>query len=133
MAAVGGDRRCMGAERLLDVLVHRERQRALDRRGGPWKPDGWPGTEVGWGIARWAQRRGYANEAATAAIDWAFDALGWSEVIHCIDPLNAASVATAKRLGSDVLRRGVVAPAPLLATWDVYGQTREQWRARKSR
>ena len=102
-------------------------------RGGPWMPEGWPGTEVGWGIARWAQRRGYAREAATAAIDWGFDVLGWTEVIHCIDPLNAASIATAKSLGSDVLRRGVVAPAPLVATWDIYGQTREQWRARKSR
>ena len=45
-------------------------------RGGPWQPEGWPGTEVGWGIIPSAQRRGYAKEAATRAIDWAFDELG---------------------------------------------------------
>ena len=54
-------------------------------RLAPWTPDGWPGTEVGWGIARDRCGLGYATEAATAAIDWAFDALGWSEVIHVID------------------------------------------------
>src|SRR5215510_14752255 len=31
-------------------------------RGGPWQPDSWPGTEVGWGVALHAQRRGYARE-----------------------------------------------------------------------
>ena len=73
-------------------------------RGGPFMSEGWPGTEVGWGVAADAQRKGYAKEAATAAIDWAFSSLGWSEVIHCISPDNAASIATARSLGS-VLRQ----------------------------
>jgi RimJ/RimL family protein N-acetyltransferase len=102
-------------------------------RGGPWMPEGWPGTEVGWGVVQEAQRRGYAKEAATACIDWAFDVLGWSEVVHCIDPANTASIATATSLGSQRLRSGAVAPAPLVAVWDIYGQTREQWRARRGR
>ncbi len=101
-------------------------------RGGPWCPEGWPGTEVGWSTAKAAQGKGYAKEAATAAIDWAFDHLGWTEVIHCIDPANAASIATAKSLGSTLMRSGVEAPAPIVATWDIYGQSREQWRARAS-
>lgn len=101
-------------------------------RGGPWVPEGWPGTEVGWGIVPSAQRNGYAKEAATAAIDWAFDALGWTEVIHCIDPANTASIATALSLGSTLQRTDVEAPAPLIARWDLYGQTREAWRARRS-
>jgi RimJ/RimL family protein N-acetyltransferase len=101
-------------------------------RGGPWQPDGWPGTEVGWGTAKAAQGKGYAKEAATAMIDWAFDNLGWTDVIHCIDPENAASIATAKSLGSSLVRTGVVAPPPILnVTWDLYGQSREQWKARK--
>jgi RimJ/RimL family protein N-acetyltransferase len=101
-------------------------------RGGPWMPEGWPGTEVGWGVAPDRQRRGYAKEAATACIDWAFDELGWTEVIHCIDPSNTPSIAVAKSLGSTLLKPGFAAPAPLNMTWDLYGQTREQWRARRA-
>lgn len=101
-------------------------------RGGPWQPYGWPGTEVGWGIIADAQGKGYAKEAATAAIDWAFDVLGWSEVIHCIDPENAPSIGVARALGSSVVRRQVPAPPPIEATWDLYGQSREAWRARRS-
>jgi RimJ/RimL family protein N-acetyltransferase len=100
-------------------------------RGGPWMPEGWPGTEVGWGVIADAQRRGYAKEAATAALDWSFDVLGWSEVIHCIAPDNVASIGVAKALGSRLQRTGVSAPAPLVGTWDLYGQSREEWRARR--
>src|SRR3546814_11429497 len=31
-------------------------------RLGPWHPEGWPGTEVGWGLARSAWGKGYALE-----------------------------------------------------------------------
>ena len=41
-------------------------------RLGPWQPEGWPGTEVGWGLRREAWGRGFATEGAAAAIDWAF-------------------------------------------------------------
>ena len=41
-------------------------------RVGPWSPPGWPGFEVGWGIAREYRGKGYAVEAARASIDWAF-------------------------------------------------------------
>ena len=69
-------------------------------RIGPWTPDGWPGTEVGWGLHPDAQGQGYGLEAATAAIDYAFDVLGWDDVIHCIDPDNTPSQRLAERLGS---------------------------------
>ena len=39
-------------------------------RLGPWMPDGWPGTEVGWAIAREYWGRGYATEGAAAATGW---------------------------------------------------------------
>jgi RimJ/RimL family protein N-acetyltransferase len=100
-------------------------------RLGPWSPHGWPGTEVGWGIVRDCWGRGYAPEGATAAIDWAFDALGWDEVIHTIDPANAASQAVARRLGSTILRQAQM-PEPLSITLDVWGQSRDQWRARRA-
>jgi RimJ/RimL family protein N-acetyltransferase len=100
-------------------------------RVGPWQPEGWPGTEVGWGISRERWGRGYATEAAVAAIDWAFDALGWSEVIHVIAPDNAASQAVARKLGSRNRGRGRL-PAPFeSAVVDVWGQTREEWRKRR--
>jgi RimJ/RimL family protein N-acetyltransferase len=100
-------------------------------RVGPWQPADWPGTEVGWGIVRAAWGKGYAPEAATATIDWAFDHLGWTEVIHCIDEGNTNSEAVAKKLGSR--NRGLAKmPAPYEELKiNVWGQTREEWRARK--
>ena len=102
-------------------------------RVGPWYPEGWPGTEVGWGLLRPYWGRGYATEAAIAAIDWAFDTLRWSEVIHLIAPGNPASQAVARRLGS--ARRGPTAlPAPLDGIEaEAWGQTRSQWRAQRAR
>jgi RimJ/RimL family protein N-acetyltransferase len=100
-------------------------------RLGPWQPEGWPGTEVGWGLARDVWGRGYATEGAAAAMDFAFDVLGWSEVIHTIAPENTASQAVARRLGSTILRRTAM-PAPYEEMIvDVWGQSREQWWARR--
>ena len=98
-------------------------------RLGPWQPHGWLGTEVGWGLAPEALGKGYATEGAAAAIDWAFDTLGWTEVIHTIDIENHGSIALAERLGSRRLRSAVL-PPPLEWPVEVYGQTREAWRAR---
>ena len=102
-------------------------------RLGPWSPEGWPGTEVGWGLSRSAWGQGFATEGAAAAIDWAFDHLGWSEVIHCIDPENRASQDVARRLGSANRGRGRL-PGPLAEhSIDIWGQSREAWRGRVSR
>ncbi|HVN00790.1 MAG TPA: GNAT family N-acetyltransferase [Caulobacteraceae bacterium] len=101
-------------------------------RLGPWMPAEWPGTEVGWGVIRDCWGRGYATEGAAAAIDWAFDQLGWTEVIHCIDPMNAASQRVARRLGSQILRRGRLPPPFDEVEIDVWGQSREVWRARRA-
>jgi RimJ/RimL family protein N-acetyltransferase len=102
-------------------------------RIGPLEPEGWPGTEVGWGIAREYTGKGYATEAAAAATDWAFDTLGWDEVIHCIDPANAPSIAVAERLGSAKLREGRLPPPWQDYTVDIWGQSRDEWRRRRAR
>src|SRR5690606_22675347 len=85
-------------------------------RLGPWPPGGraggWPGDEVGWGLKASAMGQGFAAEGATAAIDWAFDHLGWDHVIHCIDKKNAPSIALAERLGSMREREDLALPAP---------------------
>lgn len=100
---------------------------------GPWKPDGWPGNEVGWSFHPDAWGRGYATEAAIAAMDWAFGTLGWTSVIHCIDPANLPSQRLAQRLGSR--NRGAVKMPPpyegLLT--EAWGQTHEEWSANRRR
>lgn len=94
---------------------------------GPWQPDGWPGTEVGWALHPDAAGRGIGFEAATAAIDWAFAHLGWNEVIHCIAPDNLRSQRLAQRLGSS-LRGPVRLPPPFQdAAVDAWGQSLEEW------
>ena len=100
-------------------------------RIGPWSPEDWPGTEVGWGLLRVHWGKGYGAEAATAAIDWAFDALGWSEVIHTIASENANSKALPTRIGSRYLRLGRL-PAPWDIEMEIWGQSKDEWRARRA-
>lgn len=102
-------------------------------RLGPWTPDGWPGTEIGWGLHPDAQGKGYGVEATAAAMDYAFDVLGWSDVIHCIDPDNRPSQKLAERLGST--NQGPTAlPAPFeTVPVDAWGQTREEWQTNRQR
>ena len=82
-------------------VIERSSGRWLGRIG-PWYPDGWPGREVGWGLHRDAWGQGIALEASRAAMDYAFDVLGWDEVIHSIAPGNLPSQNLAKRLGSEL-------------------------------
>lgn len=97
-------------------------------RVGPWRPEGWPGNEVGWGLVSDAHGRGIAYEAAVATMDWAFESLGWEAVIHCVGKANLRSVALAERLGS--VPAGVaVLPPPSGVEIEVYRQTRDEWRA----
>lgn len=98
-------------------------------RVGPLYPEGWPAREVGWTLAREAWGKGYATEAASAAIDFAFAQLGWDEVAHCIDEDNLASQQVAQRLGSRRLREARL-PPPIDATVTLWGQGRGEWAAR---
>jgi RimJ/RimL family protein N-acetyltransferase len=99
-------------------------------RLGPWQPEGWPGSEIGWAIVRDCWGRGYATEGAIATTNWAFDTLGWTEIIHSISPENVASQRVAQRLGSRNLGRGRL-PAPFQDdVVDIWGQSRDEWRAR---
>ena len=101
-------------------------------RLGPWRPHGWPGTEIGWALTRSAWGNGYATEGAAAAMDYAVDQLGWTEIIHTILPENEASIRVAERLGSRYLRQAPTPPPFEGMLWDVYGQSADEWRNRRS-
>lgn len=95
-------------------------------RIGPWKPEG-ANAEVGWVILPSLWGRGFATEGAAAAIDWTIANLGWTEINHCVDAENSASIAVAHRLGSKWLRADHDAHGKVT---QVYGQSAEQWLSR---
>lgn len=101
-------------------------------QAGPWPPADWTGTEVGYAFHPDAQGRGYATEACAAAMDYAFDVLGWTDVIHNIDADNRASQAVARKLGASIRYRIDHQPPFDDHVVDVWGQTRDQWRARRA-
>jgi RimJ/RimL family protein N-acetyltransferase len=113
-------------------VVEKESGRWIGRLG-PWAPENWPGMEVGWGLVRDAWGKGYATEGAAATMDWAFDHLGWTRVIHCIDPDNAPSRKVAERLGSKLLRRARLPPPFDAHEVDIWGQSRDAWRGGRRR
>ena len=58
---------------------------------------------MSWSIwAPEAEGKGYAAEAARAALDYAFDTLGWDTCVSYIDANNARSIALAERMGATV-------------------------------
>ncbi|HWJ14765.1 MAG TPA: GNAT family N-acetyltransferase [Gemmatimonadaceae bacterium] len=102
-------------------------------RVGPWQPHAWPGTEVGWGLHPDAWGKGYAVEAAAASLDYAFDVLRWTTVIHLVGRDNVRSRNVAQRLGST--RRGDTRMPPPFDTElaEVWGQTRDEWQLNRGR
>lgn len=70
---------------------------------GPWFPETWPEREIGWSV--WnpaAEGKGFAFEAAGAARDFAYRALGWTTAVSYVAAGNARSRALALRLGAVV-------------------------------
>lgn len=58
-----------------------------------------PAVEVGWRLARGSWGRGYAPEAATAAVDVAFGPLGLDEVVSMTSVTNVKSRRVMDKLG----------------------------------
>ncbi len=94
-------------------------------RIGFWNPEGWPGFELGWMLRRTFWGRGYATEAARAALRIAFTRMGQPQVISLIRPENAASIRVAERLGERLVGSAEVMGKTAL----VYRLTREEWQA----
>jgi RimJ/RimL family protein N-acetyltransferase len=102
-------------------------------RIGPLYPHQWPAREVGWGLCSSHWGKGYAREAAVAAMDYVFEELGWEDVIHTIDPRNIKSAAVAKALRSSNRGPGKL-PDPFASLpVDIWGQSREEWRINRQR
>ena len=102
-------------------------------QAGPWCPDGWPGTEVGYSFHMDARGKGYATEACAAAMDYAFDTLGWDEVIHSISPENTASQTVAQRLGSRNRGPGKLPPPLDVHAIEIWAQPRAEWAENRKR
>lgn len=58
-----------------------------------------PCVEIGWRLAREQQGRGYATEAARAALAFGFDQLRLNEVVAFTVPVNAPSLRVMEKLG----------------------------------
>ncbi len=71
------------------------------------------------------RNKGYAVEAARAAIDWSFATFELDSIIHCIDRENTASQAVARRLGAE--KQGETDLFGHLS--DVWVTKRSSWRA----
>lgn len=93
-------------------------------RVGPLHPPWWPALEIAWSLAPAARGKGYATEAARAAIDWSFGTLGLDRLVSIIDPRNAASQAVAERLGE---RRTGEQFTPFRDPCDIWEIRRAHW------
>ena len=68
---------------------------------GPWWPDGQAEREIKWHIWPAADEgKGYAYEAARAALAYAFGVLGWQTAVSYVAFDNERSAALAQRLGA---------------------------------
>lgn len=124
-----------GAWRLEGFAMFSVFEKATGRwvgRLGPWRPHQWPGNEVGWGVIRETWGKGYAFEGSVAAMDFAVDVLGWSDIIHSIHPNNVNSQKLAMRLGSTNRGPGKMPPPYQDDPVDIWGQTAEQWKAQRA-
>ena len=73
---------------------------------GPWFPEGWPEPEITWALMPAHHGKGYATEAARAALLGAYQHFGWTTAVSVVATDNAASVAVAHRLGAQWERTG---------------------------
>lgn len=91
-------------------------------RVGPWYPEGWEEPEIGWTLHRKFTGKGYAKEAGAACVDYVFNTLGWTQIIHVIAHGNIASIKTAEAVGSYYLREAIDNPLFGGLKCHIYGQ-----------
>jgi RimJ/RimL family protein N-acetyltransferase len=103
-------------------------------------PDGVPGSgrvEIGWRLARAHWRHGFASEAATAGLAFAFGSpgLGLTEVNSITARLNEPSQGVMRRIGMsyvDDFAHPLIDESSVLRAHVRYRITREEWATRAS-
>jgi RimJ/RimL family protein N-acetyltransferase len=85
-------------------------------QAGLWYPEGWPEPEVHWALFPNHHGRGFATEAARRVLHHARVELGFTRLVSCIEPANAASVRVVLRLGA--VREGTASVPPRIM--DIY-------------
>ena len=93
-----------------------------------------PGTEVGWRLARAFWSRGYATEAATAALQFGFEILGIDSVVSFTAAVNLRSRRVMERLGMSYDEAGdfdhpKIAVGHRLRPHVLYGLSSRDWQA----
>ena len=90
-----------------------------------------PAIEVGWRLAREFWGNGYATEAATACLEFAFGQLGFDEIVSFTTQANWRSIAVMRRIG--LADRGQDFEHPILPRGHrlrphvLYGTTADEW------
>ena len=92
-------------------------------RIGLYRPQGWPGLEVGWLIERSRWGEGLATEGARAVVSWAFERRLSECLISVIQPANRASVRVAEKLGERLREHRQLAGLRVA----IYALEREAW------
>lgn len=121
----------------LYALERREDERFLGFVGLNWVPfesHFTPAVEIGWRLAQHAWGAGYASEAASAVLRYAFEVLNMPEVVSFTVPANTRSTAVMQRIGlghdpADDFKHPLLASDDVLRQHVLYRVTRETWRA----
>lgn len=96
-------------------------------RLGLHRPEGWPGLEIGWLIARDHWGHGYAPEGARTVLHEAFRRLAVPRIISLIHPANQASIRVAEKLGERCTGTVEVLGQEVL----LYAVDRDEWEGLK--
>jgi len=81
------------------AVEERTSGRFVGRIGGH-EPEGFPAFEIAYTLSPSVWGRGYAREGATAALRFARETLGRTDIVSIIRPANLASIRVAQSLGA---------------------------------
>lgn len=92
-----------------------------------WHPDD---IEIGWRLARRYWGHGYASEAASSWLDYAFTDLDLPRVLSSTDAPNTNSIAVMERLGMTFVEATQLVDDGIPFDAVIYSITQEAWRSR---